>query len=103
MSLKKGTNKQSEASLPAVDDSLSEDSVTQEHVFDDEELKKCKRITLPPTKNAKIDKNLLRKAIAQSSIEMEKYITTGFMPIFGYQLVCYSPVVASEETGIKMP
>jgi hypothetical protein len=54
-------------------------------------------VTLPPTKNAKIDRNKLKKAIAQSNLEMEKYVTTGFMPIFGYQLVCYSPTVNKEE------
>jgi len=54
-------------------------------------------VSLPPTKNAKIDRNKLKKAIAQSNLEMEKYVTTGFMPIFGYQLVCYSPTVNKEE------
>ena len=51
----------------------------------------CKRTTLPPTANAKVDKVKLKQYLAKASFELEKNITSGNMPVFGYPLVCFSP------------
>ena len=52
---------------------------------------RSKRITLPPTANARVDRKELRKQLAKGSAEMDECITNGTLPIFGYPLVCYSP------------
>jgi len=63
----------------------------------DLEVKNYKRTTLPPTKGARVDKRQLRIAIAKGGIELENHITEGHMPIFGYPMVCYSPIGDDAE------
>lgn len=49
------------------------------------------RDAVPPTAEAKVDKQKLQILFAKNSDEMDKYIECGHMPVFGYPLVCYSP------------
>ena len=54
---------------------------------------KSKRDSLPPVgNNAKVNKDALKLRLAQGSLEMDECINEGSIPIFGYPLVCYSPL-----------
>ena len=47
-----------------------------------------KRITCPPTGgNPNIDISQLKKAIARGNLELERNVTRGSMPVFGYPVV----------------
>ena len=53
---------------------------------------KYARDSVPPITNARIDKRNLKKLMGQGGLEMDKCVAQGKFPIFGYPLVCYSPV-----------
>ena len=54
--------------------------------------KKVLRNSLPKIVSQKVDLQELRAKLAQGSKEMDNYVDVGKMPVFGYPLVCYSPV-----------
>ena len=59
------------------------------------------RNSLPPTGNGKVDKVKLKNLLARSSVEMEKCVDSGEMPIFGYPPVCFSPIGNKKEIKDK--
>ena len=58
-----------------------------------------KRSTLPPTGRAKVDKAELKLQLVKGGMEMDECIDKGTLPVFGYPLVCYSPI---EENTKEM-
>ena len=59
------------------------------------------RNSLPNTGKGKVDKIKLKNLLAKSSVEMEKCVDTGDMPIFGYPPVCFSPIGTKKDIKDK--
>ena len=60
---------------------------------------KSKRDSLPPVgRFNKVDLDALKLRLAQGSIEMDECINEGSIPIFGYPLVCYSPMAGQSRS-----
>jgi hypothetical protein len=59
------------------------------------------RNSLPNTGKGKVDKVKLKSLLARSSVEMEKCVDTGYMPVFGYPPLCFSPVGSKKEIKDK--
>ena len=59
-----------------------------------EQLQKnlTKGLTIPNTGSGIIDKEALRFQLAKSNFDMAQNVSKGTFPIFGYPLVCYSPL-----------
>jgi len=56
-------------------------------------LSKIRRKTLPPTGTyTRICKNELKREIAKGCMQMDQCIEEGRIPLFGYPLVCHSPI-----------
>jgi hypothetical protein len=49
-------------------------------------------VSVPNTANANIDKSFLRQQLARSTSEMHLNVNEGTQPIFGYPLVCFTPI-----------
>ena len=54
-------------------------------------------LTLPDTGAANINKKQLLRSFARSNCEMAYNIEKGTYPVFGYPLVCFSPVQMGGE------
>lgn len=59
------------------------------------------RNSLPNTGTAKINRHELRKEFSRSSVELDRCIADGGMPIFGYPGICYSPLGALNDRSSK--
>lgn len=70
-------------------DRISESSeIEATPVFDEESFKRKIKLPLKGS-NSKVDEEQLRKAIIRGSKELEKNITRGDIPVFGYPTVWY--------------
>ena len=69
------------------------DTNSSQHV----DFTKTKRNSVPPTANAIINQEELKKQIAIGSVQMDNCIEKGINPIFGYPLVLYSPIGESRN------
>ena len=59
-----------------------------------------KRDTIPDVPGDIVNRTTLRHFMAQGSDEMDQCVSQGKFPVFGYPLVCYSPIGRpNRETG----
>ena len=57
------------------------------------------RNSLPPTANAKLDRQMLKALLAKSNFDMDKCIERGEVPAFGFPVVCFSPI--ADNSGVS--